>query len=37
MLGFIIIGVFVVSWGASLLIYRMNKYDEIEVDTNPAV
>jgi high-affinity nickel-transport protein len=32
-IGFIIIGVFVVSWIASLLIYRMKKYDEIEVST----
>jgi len=33
-IGFVIIGVFVVSWAASLIIYRINKYDEIEVDTN---
>ena len=31
-IGFVIIGVFVVSWIASLIIYRMNKYDEIEVN-----
>jgi high-affinity nickel-transport protein len=37
MLGFIIIGVFVVSWLASVLIYRRNRYDEIEVSTDPAV
>ena len=36
-IGFIIIGVFIVSWIASLIIYRMNKYDEIEVSTGPAV
>ena len=36
-IGFVIIGVFIVSWIASLLIYRMNKYDEIEVSTGPAV
>ena len=36
-IGFVIIGVFVVSWVASLLVYRMNKYDEIEVTTGPAV
>jgi nickel/cobalt transporter (NiCoT) family protein len=36
-LGFIIIGVFIVSWLASFLIYRMNKYDEIEVSTGPAI
>jgi high-affinity nickel-transport protein len=31
-LGFIIIGVFVFSWIASLLIYRLNRYDEIEMN-----
>ncbi|MCE0522603.1 MAG: HoxN/HupN/NixA family nickel/cobalt transporter [Methylacidiphilales bacterium] len=36
-LGFIIIAVFVVSWMASILIYRRNRYDEIDVDTDPAV
>jgi nickel/cobalt transporter (NiCoT) family protein len=36
-IGFVIIGVFVLSWIASLIIYRMNKYDEIEVTTGPAV
>jgi high-affinity nickel-transport protein len=36
-IGFVIIGVFVLSWIASLLIYRLNKYDEIEVSTGPAV
>ena len=36
-IGFIIIGVFIVSWLASLFIYRRNRYDEIEVDTGPAV
>jgi high-affinity nickel-transport protein len=36
-IGFLIIGVFVVSWVASFIIYRMNKYDEIEVNTGPAV
>jgi high-affinity nickel-transport protein len=35
-IGFVIIGVFVVSWGVSILIYRMNRYDEIEVNTGPA-
>jgi high-affinity nickel-transport protein len=35
-IGFVIIGVFVVSWIASLLIYRMKKYDEIEVSTGTA-
>jgi nickel/cobalt transporter (NiCoT) family protein len=37
LLGFVIIGVFVFSWMASILIYRRNRYDEIEVDTGPAV
>ena len=37
MLGFIIIGVFVFSWMASILIYRRNRYDDIEVNTDPAV
>jgi len=30
-IGFAIIGVFVVSWAVSIIIYRMNRYDEIEV------
>ena len=30
-LGFVIIGVFVFSWMASLLIYRFNRYDEIVI------
>jgi high-affinity nickel-transport protein len=37
LLGFIIIGVFIFSWVASYLIYRQNRYDEIEVNTNPAI
>jgi high-affinity nickel-transport protein len=36
MLGFIIIGVFAFSWFASLMIYRMKKYDDIEVNTDPV-
>ena len=36
-IGFIIIGVFVVSWMASIFIYRRNRYDEIEVNTGPAL
>ena len=36
-IGFIIIGVFVVSWIASILIYRRNRYDDIEVNTGPVV
>jgi high-affinity nickel-transport protein len=35
-IGFAIIGVFVLSWAASIIIYRMNRYDEIEVSTDPA-
>ena len=31
MIGFVIIGVFVVSWSASFSIYRWKRYDEIEV------
>jgi len=30
-LGYVIIGVFVLSWLASLVIYRVRRYDEIEV------
>ena len=36
-IGFMIVGVFIVSWIASLLVYRVNKYDEIDVSTGPAV
>jgi high-affinity nickel-transport protein len=36
-IGFIVVGVFVVSWIVSIIIYRMNRYDEIEVSTGPAV
>ena len=31
-LGFMIVGVFVFSWIASLIIYRLNRYDEIEMN-----
>jgi high-affinity nickel-transport protein len=31
-LGFVVIGVFVFSWIASLMIYRLNRYDEIEMN-----
>jgi high-affinity nickel-transport protein len=31
-IGFGIIGVFVASWSVSILIYRINRYDEIEVN-----
>ena len=36
MVGFAIIGVFAVSWAVSIGIYRMNRYDEIEVNIRPA-
>jgi nickel/cobalt transporter (NiCoT) family protein len=35
-LGFVIIGVFFMSWAVSIIIYRMKRYDEIEVSTSPA-
>jgi high-affinity nickel-transport protein len=35
-IGFVIIGVFGLSWAVSIIIYRMNRYDEIEVNTGPA-
>ena len=34
--GFVIIGVFGASWLVSILIYRLNGYDAIEVNTRPA-
>jgi high-affinity nickel-transport protein len=34
--GFAIIGVFVVSWVVSILFYRLNRYDEIEVNVDPV-
>ena len=30
-LGYLIVGIFVVAWGVSYLVYRINRYDEIEV------
>jgi high-affinity nickel-transport protein len=36
-IGFVIIGVFVASWIVSLIIYRVNRYDDIDVSTGPAV
>lgn len=36
-IGFVIIGVFVLSWLVSILIYRFNRYDEIEVNTESAL
>ena len=34
--GFVIIGAFSASWVVSIFIYRLNGYDEIEVNTSPA-
>ena len=34
-IGFLIIGVFVLSWAVSTMIYRMNRYDEIELISSP--
>ncbi len=34
--GFVIIGVFVMSWAISIAIYRINRYDEIEVRSDPS-
>ena len=31
MLGYFIVGIFVVAWAISYLIYRINDYDQIEV------
>jgi len=36
-LGFVIIGLFAFCWMVSLFVYRVNRYDEIEVNTGPAV
>jgi nickel/cobalt transporter (NiCoT) family protein len=33
--GFVVIGVFVASWVISMIIYHVNRYDEIEVNTAP--
>lgn len=32
--GFVVIGVFVASWVISMIIYRVNRYDDIEVNTS---
>jgi len=37
LLGFVIVGVFALSWLGSLLIYRFNRYDEIDVNTETIV
>ncbi len=36
LLGYMIMGVFVISWIISILIYRWNRFDEIEVTIDPA-
>ena len=35
-IGFAIIGILVVSWAVSITIYRLKRYDEIEVNTGPG-
>ena len=35
-IGFVIIGVFIASWAISILVYRLNRYDDIEVNTDPV-
>lgn len=35
-IGYLIIGIFVLSWGLSTLVYKIKKYDNIEVKTSPA-
>jgi len=37
LIGFVIVGVFAVSWLASFAIYRFNRYDEIEVNPESLV
>ena len=39
MMGYFIIGIFVISWMVSTIIYKVQKYDEVEVEsreTNPG-
>jgi nickel/cobalt transporter (NiCoT) family protein len=36
MVGFAVIGLFALTWGVSILIYRLNRYDEIEVNNDLA-
>jgi nickel/cobalt transporter (NiCoT) family protein len=33
LLGFFIIGIFVVSWGVSVAVYKIRRYDDLEVET----
>jgi high-affinity nickel-transport protein len=34
-IGFVVIGVFVAGWVGSIIFYRLNRYDEIQVNTDP--
>jgi high-affinity nickel-transport protein len=34
-LGFVIVGIFIASWGVSTILYRMNRYDELDVPVVP--
>ncbi len=34
MMGYFIVGIFIVSWMASTIIYKVQKYDEVEVESN---
>jgi high-affinity nickel-transport protein len=35
-IGFVIIGVCVLCWAVSIIVYRLNRYDDIEVNTDPV-
>jgi high-affinity nickel-transport protein len=35
-IGYLIIGIFVLSWGISTLVYKLKKYDDIEVEVVPS-
>ena len=34
LLGYLIVGVFVAAWAISYVVYRVNRYDEIEVSAS---
>jgi nickel/cobalt transporter (NiCoT) family protein len=36
-IGYLIVGTFVVSWLISIVVYRCNRYDEIEIDMEPCL
>jgi high-affinity nickel-transport protein len=36
-IGFVIIGVFIASWLISTAIYKIRKYDELEVTASPSL